>query len=81
MTDEQEKFIKTLISAACDHEAWLQIVRFGMQTLLKDQDVLFRVIMDEVEHRLVGDDPEKFRVCAAFQQIFDELGLSFKLAK
>jgi len=82
MCDEdykREAFAIALTDAAKTHDEWLSIVKFGMPTLLRDQQLLMEIIVRRAEivceqnkkhaiHRVVADDA---------RVILDELGLKF----
>jgi hypothetical protein len=47
MTDQQQKFISDIDKQCQSHEDWLVLVRYAMDTLLKDQDVLIELLARE----------------------------------
>lgn len=76
MTTQQKSFVDGLLRNANSHEDWLTIVQFGLPTLLKDQDVLIEVLMNEAKG-ISESDPAK--LASSLKTILDELGLKFSL--
>lgn len=71
--EKQRLFAKQLTESAKMHGDWLAVVRFGLASLLEDQDFLLELILQEasrltVEEPLSNNDQEVIR-------IFKEVGL------
>ncbi len=77
--DEARKFVESL-SAACEtHTQWITLIRFGMGTLIHEQEFLMMLIgleavrMCKPEKASARYDPSG--VPAALMQCMNELGL------
>jgi len=68
------EFIKSLTEAAKTHEDFLTIVRYGLQQLLADQQLLLKVIFADAA-REVGRSGGELSMSAAAAHTFEELGL------
>lgn len=74
---DKENFAISLTDEAKTHDQWLCIVRYGLKTLLEDQQLLIEIIVREADrmreraglgHRKTSDDA---------RVIMQELGLKF----
>jgi hypothetical protein len=75
MEDKQKKFVFDMDRQCAEHDDWLVLVRFGMPTLLKDQEVLLELIYREARRQSERDKVDVFRPAEYMQKLFEELGL------
>lgn len=75
MTIEQRAFVDKMIDVCEDHNQWLAVVRFGLPTLLEDQAVLWKLIVNEAK-KMTGTDTFPL---ATIQAILRELLLHLEV--
>jgi hypothetical protein len=82
MTSEQREFVLNLGDQCKTHDAWLALIRFGMGTLLSDQDVLTEILVDEAEREAERHTHGEAKHIASDHlfSIMSELGLRFATA-
>lgn len=75
---QKEHVAKTLTANCGSHEEWLAIVRYGLQTLLEDQEIFIELLMREAQKEAdrKGDD-RPFAHIEYAVEILAELGLRF----
>lgn len=49
MTEQQKQFASNLLAQTKSYEEWLAVMRFGLPTLLQDQEVLIASILSQAE--------------------------------
>lgn len=67
MDENLKEFVSSLLKQANTHDEWLQIMKFGLPTLVKDQDFLFSLILEAVPN------------LNQLPRLLDELGLHFEV--
>lgn len=73
--EQKRQFIRDLDVQMKDHESWLILVRYGMLSLLEDQDVLIEIICNESDRRYGNTS-----FVAGVVDICSELGLKLVAA-
>lgn len=71
MSEDKKNFAKSLTDNCKTHDEWLTVIRFGLSTLLEDQNFLFELISQESMRTPNSIMPPVDRILT----IFDELGL------
>jgi selenophosphate synthase len=84
MDAKQREFVSWLVGGCKTHTEWLTVISYGLPTLLKDQDVLVEVIINEAKRLAEHDEGQGIVETAspaeAVMRILDELGLRLTLA-
>jgi hypothetical protein len=73
-----DEFVKNLMDSTQTHDQWLAFVRFGLNTLLRDQKLLMTLIVTEAQREAARRGSEGPTVI--FAQIFEELDLKLVVA-
>ncbi len=55
MTEQQKQFAHNLLNQTKTYEEWLAVMRFGLPTLLQDQEVLVDAMMTQAEMMAGGE--------------------------
>lgn len=69
------RWVKDLMDATENHEQWLATVRFGLGTLLKNQELLMTIIVTEAQREEARYGPQAPH--GYVSTILDELNLKF----
>jgi len=72
---EKENFAINLTDQCKTHDQWLTVVKFGMGTLLKDQHLLFEIIVREAEREAKRSGVDSHVAADHVASIMKELGL------
>lgn len=56
METKHREFLDSMISRIKSHDDWLTIVKFGLPTLLEDQDVLIELVINEGRRMVTQDE-------------------------
>jgi len=80
MEQKHRDFIYNMDEQCSTHDDWLVFVRFGMPTLIKDQDVLVELIYREAMREAQRSGQDEFRPAEFMKAILDELGLHLENA-
>jgi hypothetical protein len=74
MNLDQERFATNLAANTKNHDEWLSVVRFGLDTLLENQGTLAEILAAEAARESAkNDDPRHFEM----HRMMRELGLRF----
>lgn len=73
MNTEHGDFIIKLSEQIKNHEDWLIFVKFGLAQLLKDQDVLIEILMNEAQKELKKINITHFTLADIINKLMNEL--------
>lgn len=77
----QENFAITLTDQTTNHQEWLAVVRYGLETLLKDPPLLVEIIVREAERELQRCGIESHVTADHARAIFKDLGLRLTVSE
>ena len=77
MTEEQESFAITITGRTESHEDWLDLVRFGLGTLIWNEGTFIHIVVQEAEEQIERKMIDKCCLSEEIASIFDELGVRF----
>lgn len=72
---EMENFAVKLTDDSADHNAWLALIQYGLDTFLKNQPLFIEVVIREAEKQLSRKDIKGRVIADEVRAIFKELGL------